>query len=457
MTISVRSLLKNTTWTVGAYGVSLGIRFVTSIILARLLAPELFGTFSVLTSVRLGIEFLSDVGISQNVVYSANANDPDFYNTAWTLQVIRSIGLWLISLIIAIPVARFYQSPILITALPLVVFNGVIFSFSSLSTSLMQKRLLIARLNFFEVIFAFVCAASSVTFAYISPTIWALVFSGLFQSAIWMVSTHFFLPDVKHQFRLSKRYISEIFHFGKWIFVASIVYFLSTNFDRLYFAKVVGLEVLGIYGIARSISEMFGAMVFRFGYYVVFPLISSHHKVPRYELRQQLGPMRGKTLLLVGMGFSVIVAVADLPIKILYDQRYQAAAWMVPLLIIGSWFSLLANINESTLLGLGKPSYGALGNSLKFIFLLIGLPLSVKAYGLVGGIAIVSISDLFRYFPILFGQKREGFSFMVQDFLVTLTVFVAVVFWEVLRNFFGLGNSFESLPIQLSTFSAGGR
>jgi hypothetical protein len=55
-------------------------------------------------------------------------------------------------------------------------------------------------------------------------------------------------------------------HFGKWIFVSSMVFFLSTYIDRLYLGKVVPLELLGIYGIARSISDLTGNLVLRLGF-----------------------------------------------------------------------------------------------------------------------------------------------------------------------------------------------
>ena len=64
----------------------------------------------------------------------------------------------------------------------------------------------------------------------------------------------FCYPIFKQKFYLSRKYVGQILHFGKWIFISSIVYFLSMYIDRLYLAKVVPLELLGIYGIARSIS-----------------------------------------------------------------------------------------------------------------------------------------------------------------------------------------------------------
>src|SRR6202035_3619722 len=99
---------------------------------------------------------------------------------------------------------------------------------------------------------------------------------------------------------------------------SSIVYFLSTYVDRLYLGKVVPLELLGIYGIARSISDLSGNLVLRLGNVVLFPFIASHSQTPRAALRDQLASIRAKFLLLAVVGFSFFVATADLAIKVLY-------------------------------------------------------------------------------------------------------------------------------------------
>src|ERR1700694_2853419 len=138
--ISIGFLLKGAVWTIGSVGLGQLIRLVTNVLLARLLAPELFGIMLIVNSLRMGIELMSDVGIGQNIVHHKDANDPDFYNTAWTLQAIRSIVLWLVALVAAAPVARFYQFPILVFVVPLTSFNIVLSGFTSLSRPLLQKR-----------------------------------------------------------------------------------------------------------------------------------------------------------------------------------------------------------------------------------------------------------------------------------------------------------------------------
>jgi O-antigen/teichoic acid export membrane protein len=431
----------------GAYGVSTMLRLATNVILARLLAPEIFGTMLIVYSLRTGIELISDIGIGQNLVQSKNAEDPDFYNTAWSLQLIRSFFLWAAFSAAAIPLAHFYQSPILIFVVPVTALGIIFAGLTSVSKSLLAKRLQFARLNLFDTAITFISSAAHVIFAWLSPTVWALVLGGLFGSFVSMISSYFLLRDVKQRFHISKEFSLQIMHFGKWIFISSMVYFLSTYIDRLYLGKVVPLELLGIYGIARSISDLTGNLVLRLGSVVLFPFVASQSHVPRADLVRQLSPLRAKFLLLAGFGFSLFIATADLLIKIVYDERYHAATWILPVLILGSWFTVLATINESTLLGLGKPSYAAVANSLKLLFLLIGLSLGTISYGLLGGVIVVASADLCRYFPTFFGQVRERFSFGRQDLLMTLAVLLMVGFMEYVRWVLGFGTSFDTLPI----------
>src|SRR6516164_9039223 len=179
MTVSTKYLLTGSLWTIGAFGSGQAIRIITSVILARLLAPELFGIMLIVSSLRAGIEFLSDVGIFQSVIHNRNSNHPEFYNTAWTLGVVRSFMIWLIALAITAPVATFYESSVLIFVLPATAFNVVLVGFTSISRILARKRFQIAKLNLFDLVGSVISSAFSILLAWLSPTVWALVLSRL--------------------------------------------------------------------------------------------------------------------------------------------------------------------------------------------------------------------------------------------------------------------------------------
>lgn len=448
-TISRILLLKGAMWTVGAFGAGQLLRLVSNIILTRLLAPELFGIMQIVQTLRNGAELFSDVGIGQTIIYDESANDPDFYNTAWSLQSVRGIFLWLALSSLAGPIASFYREPVLVAVIPVAVFATVLWGFSSISRPLLQKRMKFSTLTAFELTIGLTSSAVTIVFAYFSPTVWALVFGNLFAATILMIGSHFLLPGIQQRFHIVKRYARRILSFGKWIFLSSIIYFLSSNFDRLYLAKTIPLALLGIYGLARALSELASAVVMGVSGNVVFPFIASHSHMPRAELRRQLAPIRVKFLLLTGLGLSAFAATADLAIRVLYDQRYHAAAWMLPILIIGAWFSIVSSVNESTVMGLGRPNYTAFANAAKFAFLLLGLTLGVARYGVAGGVVAVAVSDLCRYVPVLVGLVRERFSFGRQDAVATLVLFGLVAFWEWLRWSAGLGTSLDTFPLDL--------
>ena len=328
MGISRILLLKGTIWTSAAFAVAQLLRLVTNVVLARLLAPQLFGVMQIFYSLRTGADLLTDVGMGQNIIYNKNAEEPDFYNTAWTINVIRGVLLWFLFCAVSFYVASFYQSEILRLVMPIASVTFVLGSLSSIHPFLLQKRMQYNTLTKFEISVGALSSLAPIVIAYFSPTIWALVFGSIAGTAISMIASHLILPDVRQRLFISSLYAKQILSFGKWIFASSIIYFLSTNFDRLYLAKLITFDLLGVYGVARTFSELVSGFVLRIGSNVIFPFISSHSNMPRAELRVQLLPIRMKFLLLSGLGLSLFAALADLVIEILYDQRYHAASWM---------------------------------------------------------------------------------------------------------------------------------
>jgi O-antigen/teichoic acid export membrane protein len=441
------TLAKGVGWTVGAYGLTQLVRFATSIALTRMLAPELFGTMIIVNSLRTGIDLLLDVGIGQNVIQNKIGENPGFYNTAWTIQLVRGFFIWIVCLVASAPLAELYTAPQLAKLLPVAGLYFIVTGFSSMAPFLLRRRLQLAKLNVFEVVVAVISALVQLIVAYIYPNVWSLVFGGVFSAVITMVGSFYLLPDLTHRPYISRRYGQEILSFGKWIFISSIIYFLSTNFDRLSLGKLVPLEVLGVYGIARSISDLMALLFLRLGDFVIFPLVASAAETSRSVLRQKVAAARFWLLFVIAFGISVLCATSDAIISVLLDSRYQTAGLLLPILSLGIWFSIICSINESTLLGLGKPLYGAAANGVKLIYLVVGLPISFRYFGIVGVATLIAVSDLCRYLPILIGQVRERFSFGIQDLLLTVLVFAFAGCWELLRSKLGFGTSFDSLMI----------
>ena len=83
-------------WTLAGYGTSLVLRLLGNLIIARLLSPDVFGVMAVCTAVQVIITLTGDIGLRQAVIRSANIRDPLFLNTAWTVQILRGLSIWII-------------------------------------------------------------------------------------------------------------------------------------------------------------------------------------------------------------------------------------------------------------------------------------------------------------------------------------------------------------------------
>jgi O-antigen/teichoic acid export membrane protein len=443
MLLSPLKILRGIGWTFGTYAVSIVFRFGSSVILSRLLDPNILGIMLIITTIRNGIELLSDVGIGQNIVQNKNGNRPYFYNTAWIIQIIRGVILSSFLFFLSREIAEFYkidQYLISVSALTLLMMG-----FYSTSIYLLQRNIQISKLTLFDLSQEIIASLLAVIAALISPSVLSLVIANVIATVVRGVCTYL-LPKARQRFVFSARYAWEIVSFGKWMFLSSLLMLLSTSFDRLYLGQAAPLAMFGIYGIAKALADLPGALVGRLSHALIFPIIASARSVPRAEVRANLSKLRRLLLAGAAIVLALGISVADIVIRVVYDDRYLDAGWMLPLLLTGVWFTILASINEYTLLGIGRPVYGVVGSAMKFLYLLIFLPYFFRHYGMLGAVACIAMADLVRIPAIFIGQLRERFSFLRQDIVATCLLFAVIGSASWFRMQFGFGSAFQALP-----------
>lgn len=444
MNFSSKQALSGAIWTIGGYGASVALRFGSNVVLSRIVVPEIFGVMLIIGTLRNGIELLSDVGIGQNIVQNPKGDQRDFLNVAWTIQLLRGLLLFSLLFIAAVPLGQLYQLPsaaIQLSALTLALFGA-----SSVAIYLQQRRLQFARQNLFDFGVDVIGALLVVGLAWLSPTIWSLILANILTMAI-RTGASYLLPDSRNWFAWRADHAREIIHFGKWIYLSSLLAYLCASFDRLFLGQSIPLAMLGIYGIARNVADLPAVLFTRLGHSLVFPVVAANQDTPREQLRERIGRLRLKLLLLCAVSIAFGVSIADFAIMIVYDARYHEAAWMLPVMLLGVWVSILCSMNDYALLGLGKPLYGASGNMAKLVCLVVGIPVGLHLHGLLGAILALALSDVCRYFPILFGQRREHMSFRGQDLVLTglLLVLLAALSW--VRWQLGFGTAFDALVL----------
>lgn len=431
--------IRGTIWTVAGYGGSNVLKLLNNIILTRLLAPDLFGLMTLVNTFITGLNLFSDIGIKPSIVQNKRGDDPDFLNTAWTLQVIRSFGILLVSFAICLPVSKFYDEPKLLWLLPLVGLINLIKGFNSTNLATLNRHLMIGKLTIFNLLVQAISLTVMIIWALFNPTIWALLVGMFCSSVFGLIRSYLIIPGKFNRFAWDKTALKELISFGKWIFIATIMTFLASQSDRLILGKLLSTKMLGVYTVAFTFSDLPRQIMTAISSQIIFPVISSQKHLPRKTLRAKI--LKKRILILLGMMAVIVVLTCfgDIIILRLYDKRYHEAAWMLPILALGMWPAILNLSITPALMGIGKPFYAAMGNFLKFTFMVIGLPLAFSSMGILGAIIVVAFNDLPVYLGMNYGLWREQLICIKQDFGVTLILIVFLALFLTGRYMLGWG------------------
>jgi O-antigen/teichoic acid export membrane protein len=221
--------------------------------------------------------------------------------------------------------------------------------------------------------------------------------------------------------------------------------FLASQSDRLILGKLLTLEMLGVYTVAFALADLPKSLMLSVTSKVVFPVISKQLDVPRSQLRQNILDKRKLLLLLISFPLAILACFGDQLILNLYDQRYEQAAWMLPILALGMWPFILCISIDQALFALGKPLYIAVGNVFKFLWMVIFLPLSFSMMGIAGTILVVAFNDIPFYIFVNYGLWREGLSGLKQDVWTTSFLIGMIFILGGIRYTLGYGLSIEGM------------
>jgi O-antigen/teichoic acid export membrane protein len=425
--------LKATFWTVMDYGAGQVLRVVNSLVLTRLLLPEAFGEMMLVTTLIVGMTMLSDVGLAPSVIQSKRGDEPAFLNTAWTLQVLRGAGLWVCSLLLAWPAARFYHDPRMLTVLPVLAFSSVISGFYGAGYMTLSRHMGMRRLFAIDFSTQVFTLLVTLAWAFWRPSVWALVAGNLAASTFRLILTHHprVIPGIRNRFCWEPEALHEIVHFGKWIALGTAFFFFASQADRLVLGKLVSLTELGLYGIAFQISDVPRSIIAALSTKVGYPYVSKISSLPREDFRAQFLRYR-KYVLLIGAALLSAMAVwGGLLITTFYSARYAGAAWMVFWLALGLWHTLLYQTTGPVLFALGQSKYNAAGNAAYAAAMLLGIPWAFLHFGLLGAVIAVALGDFPLYMIIQFGATRVRVRPLWQDLQLT-GAFAALLFVQIL-------------------------
>lgn len=416
-------------WTIFGFGMANVLRLAGNIVLARLLFPEAFGLMAIVNVFMQGLWLFTDVGIAPAIVQSSRGEDPEFLDTAWTLQLGRGLGLCLASFVIAWPVSRLYigNDPLaadLVWYLPVTGLTALMDGAISTRLHVYGRHLRVRQVTLLDLSVQVLSLVVMVVWASIQPSVWALVAGSLAKCAVRMALSHAVFEGQRNRVRWDPAAARALFQFGKWVFVSTMLTFLASQADRLLFGRLVPWDLLGVYGIAAALAGMPVGALLQVGAKVIFPTLS-RLRDREQALLAEATRLRVPLLLVGGALVSAALPAAPAMIRLLYDDRYVAAGWIVQILLAGTWFQVLEAPNTALLLARGETQAVAVGNATKLVGILVLLHAGFALAGFPGAVVGLALADTCRYAATSTLVRRRGLRFLTLDGGASALVLVA--------------------------------
>ena len=369
------------------------LRAVNSMILTRLLVPEVFGIAGVIASVQFTVVLATDLGFPLFVVRHEDGDSRLFRDTIWTASAIRSLVLAAAFLLLARPLGSIFGKPELAPLIAASSLTFVIDATTSLSLLTALREKLILKLSTLEIIVQIMQMIASAVLAYLWPSYWAILGGVIFSGLVKSVLSYTMFKNSVCRFRLDPKTIRELWSFARYITGSSIIFLLVSQCDKLVLVKMMPLDHFGFYVLAGNLASAPVGFATSYANRVLYPTYARLWREGADRLGALYYEQRRLPSLFYAVATGAIVGGAPLIVGILYDHRYAAAAIYLRLLGISSMLALPSNAANETLTATGHVSATFQASVIKLVWLAIAGTAGFFFYGALGLVTAVGLME----------------------------------------------------------------
>lgn len=403
-------------WTVLGHGLSQLIRLGSSLILTRLLAPELYGVMAVGYVVMTGIGMFSDIGLTANAIQSRRGDDPRFLNVSWVVQIVRGFILAAVALLVAqaiggmagagwLPAHSVYADPQVPSLIMVISVYALVSGFDSTKAWYARRHLALAALTKIELATQLATTVFQLVWALIAPSIWTLAGGWIFGGILKMALTHAALSGPSNRIEWDRDLFREIMAFGKWTVLSSAFSFLLTSGDKLLLGALLDSGSMGSYSIAFLLIGALQVAILKVVGFAVLPALSEVYRSKPENMRATVYRIRRPLDIVCLVCAGAVLVLGPAVVEVLYDARYAAAGWMLAALSMVLVATRL-DVFDQALIAMGRVKLLSLLNGIRLVALYTVVPIGYRLHGVRGAVYAVAACALINAAVVLTMQAR---------------------------------------------------
>jgi O-antigen/teichoic acid export membrane protein len=310
---------------------SLGIQFVVTIIIARILTPADYGVIGLLSVFTALSLIILDSGFSVALIQNKNANQTD-YSSVFFFNLVVSLLLYGIFFFASPYIAAFYDIPELTKYVKILFLIIPITSFGLVQNVILQKQLLFKKSAVASVGASLLSGIIGIVMAYLGYGIMTLVCQ---QIAMYFFRTLLYVAQIQWipTLNISLAPIKKMFSFSVHLMLHSIVNTTMKNIYTLVIGKSYSSEAVGYYNQAARFENVSASTITSVIMKVSFPaLVSVQDDVKR--IKEAYKRILSMTTFIVSPIMILLIIIAKPLFNLLLTEKWLPGAFYFQILCL---------------------------------------------------------------------------------------------------------------------------
>jgi O-antigen/teichoic acid export membrane protein len=419
-------------WTSLSTIISALLQVVQVAILARFLSAGDFGLMAIVMVVIGFAQAFLDMGMSNAIIHKQEVSHRQLSTLYW-LNIMAGFLLYLIVYFLAPFIASFYHESRLEDMIKLIGVIFLITPFGQQFFILLEKELkfnLLAKITILNKIISLLVTSY---LAYLGFGVYALIYGAII-SAIFTTSQYIMIGSKEHRpsFGFHIHEVGDFLQFGLYQMGERMINYFNSQFDTILIGKLLGVESLGIYTIAKELIMKPASIINPIFTRVAFPTMAKiQDDIPR--LKDVYLKMIN---FIASINFPIYVAIIILApelVNLLFGQKWMDAVPLVQILSIFGAIRSIGNPIGSLLLARGRADLGFWWNfGLLFftpimIYIYSYWGLTGIAWGLILNLLILQLPTYYIVIqPLCGADLKEYFGQIIKALFIAIVLYVLV-------------------------------
>lgn len=361
-----------------------GLGFVISILLARMLSPEVFGQIALITVVINLSQSIIEGGLGTALVQNRDVDDRD-YSTVFYICMAMSVVIAALVFAGAPLLAGYYKSPEMLLPLRVYIFSVFFSSYASILMARMQREMRFKQILYCSLTATCVSGALAVALAFTGAGIWTLVvyyFSHTVVNCIAMFAAVRWRPRLSFSVARAK----VLYGFGWKMLASSLLCSLYYDLRSLIIGKRFSTEALGYYDRGNQIPFVISSALDSSVQSVMFPVLAKSQD-DKGALKGILRRSLTISALLIIPAMIGLSAVSDTFIRLLLTDKWLPSVVFMEVLCIGHAASAITAPNLVAIKAMGRSDIYMKLEFVRRVLMLAVLAITVFAFDFVVAMA----------------------------------------------------------------------